>query len=270
MSLLEQQMLSLPGVDAGHWPILICLLGNFCLLKAEQPVVLRHGGKTEALLSHLGLQHRHGIPRAALLQMLWPTHDTVLANQSLHSVVYSLHKLIGDAIDDAAPVYHNEGCYRLNRAAGVGVDVAHFDTLAKAGDQQVRAGDLATAALSYRRAVDLYRGDLCVDTDIYTLMERERLRACYLTLLAHLSDYHYGICEYATCLGYAWRLLGRDPCREDAHRLVMQCYVRQGERAGALHHYQVCVQALHAEFAAAPETATTLLFEQIRLDPGSI
>jgi len=46
----------------------------------------------------------------------------------------------------------------------------------------------------------------------------------------------------------------------------MQCYVRQGERAEALHQYRVCVETLHAEFDAAPETATTMLFEQIRLD----
>ena len=62
----------------------------------------------------------------------------------------------------------------------------------------------------------------------------------------------------------------RDPCREDAHRLIMRCYVRQGERAEALHQYRVCVNTLRVEFDSAPETATTILFEQIRLDPGSI
>jgi DNA-binding SARP family transcriptional activator len=50
----------------------------------------------------------------------------------------------------------------------------------------------------------------------------------------------------------------------------MCCYVRQGERAGALHHYRVCVEILHAEFAAVPEAATTTLYEKIRLDPDSI
>ena len=99
-------------------------------------------------------------------------------------------------------------------------------------------------------------------------MERERLRARYLTLLAHLADYHYGAGNHEVCLDYAWRLLACDPCREDAHRLIMRCYVRQGERAEALRHYRLCVDILRAEFKAAPEAATTTLFEQIRLDPG--
>lgn len=270
MNVLEQPILTFPCADEASWPILICLLGSFRLLKAGQPVTLHGGGKTEALLSHLGLQDSHRIPRDTLLQRLWPSSDTALACQSLHSLVHSLHKLIGNAIGGAALVLHDEGYYRLNVEAGVGVDVAGFDALVKAGDQQVGAGDLATAATAYSSAVGLYQGDLCVGTDVQALLERERLRARYLTLLAYLADYHYGEAAYIACQDYAWRLLGCDPCREDAHRMLMRCYVRQGERAEALRHYRLCVDILHTEFEAAPERATTTLFEQIRLDPGSI
>lgn len=270
IKVLEQPILSLPFADEASWPILICLLGSFRLLKAGQPVVLRGGGKTESLLGHLGLQDSHRSPRETLLQRLWPSSDTALACKSLHSLVYSLHKLVGDAIGGAAPVLHDEGYYRLNVEVGIGVDVASFDALVKAGDQHISAGDLAPAASAYSCAVGLYRGDLCIGTDVQALLERERLRARYLTLLAHLADYHYGECAYVACQNYAWRLLGCDPCREDAHRMMMRCYVRQGERAEALRHYRLCVDVLSAEFEAAPETATTRLFEQIRLDPGSI
>ena len=68
----------------------------------------------------------------------------------------------------------------------------------------------------------------------------------------------------------AGRLLDGDPCREDAHRLVMRCHVRRGERAQALRHYLLCQQILRAEFDAAPEPATDALFEQARLDPSTI
>jgi DNA-binding SARP family transcriptional activator len=270
MHILEKPILPLPSASEASWPILICLLGRFRLLKAGQPILLRGGGKTQALLGYLGLQDNHRIPRETLLQRLWPSSEASLACQSLHSLVYSLHKLIGDAIGGAAPVLHDEGYYRLNIEAGVGVDVAGFDTLVKAGNQQIGAGNLATAITAYSGAVALYRGDLCMGTDVQTLVERERLRARYLSLLAHLADYHYRESTYIACQEYAWRLLGCDPCREDAHRLLMRCYVRQGERAEALRHYRLCMDILRAEFEAAPETATTILFEQIRLNPGSI
>ena len=50
MNKLGQFMLSSPSTQDTTWPILICLLGNFRLLKAGQPVAVHAGGKTEALL----------------------------------------------------------------------------------------------------------------------------------------------------------------------------------------------------------------------------
>ena len=109
----------------------------------------------------------------------------------------------------------------------------------------MRAGDLVGAATSYRQSVSLYRGDLAVKTDVGSVLERERLRACFLSLLAYLADERYRAGEYGACLDRAWRLLGHDPCREDAHRVVMRCYVRRGERAAALRRY-TCLHAYPA------------------------
>jgi DNA-binding SARP family transcriptional activator len=259
-----------PYSDEPSWPILICLLGNFLLLQAGQSVGIHCGGKTETLLCRLGLQSGRRVPRAVLVNLLWPASDSTQATQSLNSLIYSLHRLIGDALGGAPPVLHEDGYYRLNVEAGVGVDVACFDSWANTGDQQVRAGDLAGAATSYSQSVRLYRGDLAVETDVASVLERERLRSRFLSILAYLADAQYRAGEYSACLGHAWCLLGHDPCREDAHRVVMRCYVRRGERAAALRHYHICEQILRAEFDAPPEPTTTALFDQIRHQPSRI
>jgi len=247
-------------------PVVICLLGNFLLLKAGRVVMLRGGSKTESLLCQLGLHHARSIPR----NTLWPSSDSVLASQSLNSLIYSLHKLVGDAISGTPLVLHADGHYRLNMEAGIRVDVACFDTYADAGERHARAGNLSAAAEAYAQAIRLYRGDLYGSTDVQGVVERERLRARYLSLLARLADYHYAQQDYGTCLDYTALLLTKDACREDAHRLAMRCYVRQGERAQALRQYRLCQDVLRAEFDVAPEPATTALFNQVRLDPGSI
>ena len=249
----------------------ICVLGGFLLLIGGQPVALRHQGKVQALLSHLAIQRGHRARRDTILSALWPNGDPHLTGQSLHTLVHSLHQLVGDALDGAHPVVHDDGHYRLNDEAGIAVDVAVFDALADAGDRQYRSGDVATAVASYRLATELYRGDLYLNADDATadmqvLLEGERLRARYLSLLGRLADYHYTVSDYPTCLSYAWSMLARDPWREDAHRLVMRCHVRQGERAEALRHYQLCERILATELGVAPETATRELFEQIRIN----
>jgi DNA-binding SARP family transcriptional activator len=240
------------------------------LLKMGQPVSVRGAGKAEGLLSALSLQYRDGVPREALLSALWPDSEPSLASQSLNSLVYSLHKLLGDAINDATPVLHVGGCYRLNIEAGVGLDTALFEALAGAGDQEAREGSSDTAVALYSRAVQLYRGDLYAGADIHAVVERERLRARYLNLLARLAQYSYDEGDYPACQEHALRMLANDPCREDAHRLVMRCCVRQGERAQAFRQYRLCTDILHAEFDADPEPATTALFEQVRLNPGGL
>jgi len=256
--------------DHGDWPVLICLFGQFRLLKAGQPAPVRGGGKTETLLRHLALRRGHTLPREVLLQSIWPDSEPDLAGQSLNSLVYSLHKLLGQVLRGAQPIVHADGTYRLNTEAGIGVDVACFDALADAGDRQARLGNEAGAAACYRRATHLYSGDLSAGADLHTVIERERLRARYLTGLAYLADHAYASGHYAACLDCALRLLVTDPCREDAHRLAMRCYVRLGERAQALRQYRVCTEVLRAEFGALPEPATAALFDQIRLDPGSV
>ena len=102
------------------------------------------------------------------------------------------------------------------------------------------------------------------------MVEGERLRALSLTLRARLADSEYKQGDYEACLDQSLELLAADPCREEAHRLAMLCYVRRGERAQALRQYRLCEQILSGEFDAAPEAATTALFDQLRLDPNGI
>ncbi len=258
-----------PWPDEKAWPLLICVLGTFRVLQAGHPVSVR-GGKTEALLHMLALHHTAGLPRATLLGALWPDSDSALAGEALYSRLHGLHARLGPALGGQAPVLQVDGHYRLNSGAGVGVDVACFDDLATTGDRQARGGHAADAVALYGQAVQLYHGDLCMAADLYAVVERERLRARYLTLLASLGTNAYHAGDSAASLAYAQRVLSYDPCREDAHRLVMRCHVRQGERAQALHQFRVCADILRVAFETMPEPETVALFEQVRRDPTSL
>src|SRR5919197_3141063 len=115
--------------DLGH-PVWLCLLGTFSLLRYGQPVPVRSGGKTEALLAHLGTATRQGLPRDLLLRRLWPESEVSLAANALNNLVHALRRLLSEALGGASPIVHNAGFYRLNQEAGVAVDVKHFTSLA--------------------------------------------------------------------------------------------------------------------------------------------
>ncbi|MGI8587628.1 MAG: AfsR/SARP family transcriptional regulator [Chloroflexia bacterium] len=251
-------------------PVMIRLLGSFGLLKEGRPVVVPSGGKTEALLSLLALRHGRCVPRDTILGIIWPDHDPTLAGQALSSLIYSLRKQLGPLLGGAMPIVHVEGCYQLNCDAGVSIDLLYFEEAVQEGDRHRRLGDRRSALDAWGRAISVYTGDLWSGMDVHAAVERERLRACYLTILARLADDYYERGDYSACIEYAGRLLASDPCREDAHRLIMRCYVRQGERAQALRQYRLCAEILRSEFDALPEALTADLYEQVRSAPDSI
>jgi DNA-binding SARP family transcriptional activator len=180
--------------------------------------------------------------------------------------------LLGGALGNAEPVVPNGGHYRLNEEAGVAVDVARFQYLVAEGER-LRREDKPTAAVApFMRAVDLYRGDLSQSAGKVSdvALERERLRATYGRVLIWLADDAFALNAFEASLEHALALLAHDPCREDAHRLVMRCHMRLGERSQAMRHYQTAKAILRAELEADPEPATTALFEEIRLNPGAV
>ncbi|MCA2218006.1 AfsR/SARP family transcriptional regulator [Jidongwangia harbinensis] len=250
--------------------LLICLLGGFRVVAHDAALPVRASGKSATLLSTLALRDRHWAPREALLGVLWPDAASERSTHSLNSLVHLLRQTLGRAIEGAPPVIYSAGGYELNAVAGVGTDIAEFDALVRDANRLADTGDMSGAVESWLRAVALYQGDLTETCDLHTVVERERLRASYLTLLSRLADHRFGVAEYPSALAYAMRLLAHDPCREDAHRLVMCCHVRLGERAQALRQFRVCHHVLAAEFAALPEPLTMRLYDRIRLDPDSV
>jgi DNA-binding SARP family transcriptional activator len=261
-----------PLLDTDGHPVSLCLLGNFRLFRQGRPVSVRSGGKTEALLASLGTATRSGVPREALLRQLWPESEQALASNALNNLVHALRRLLGDALGGASPIVLAGGYYRLNHEAGVFVDVVQFKALAAQSAMLARAGKVAAAAELAQKALQLYTGDLSVNMggNAHAIFERDTLRATCLGLLVLLADEAFQRGDFASCQSYALQLLALDACREDAHRLLMRCHVRLGQRAQALRHFQTVQAVLRAEYEAGPEPATTALYEQIRVDPSAV
>jgi DNA-binding SARP family transcriptional activator len=254
----------------GTWPVFIRLFGSFDLLKNGAAVELRPGGKAESLLSALALTSPGGISRDELMDAVWPSSDPPLAGHSLNALISTLHRQFGDVLHGDSLVVRTAALYRLNFQAGVGLDVAAFEAAADEGDRSLRGGDREASQSAYRRAAAFYRGDLCIGSDVRRVLERERLRVRYLTIQAALADAHFAVGEYRPALERSLDLLAHDPCREDAHRLAIRCYVRLGERSQALRQYTLCRTILRAEFDAEPEAATTALFDLVREHPDTV
>ncbi|WP_173079504.1 AfsR/SARP family transcriptional regulator [Phytohabitans rumicis] len=225
----------------------------------------------ESLLCALALGRRQSASRDTLLDAVWPEGEPGRrTNQSLNTLVHDLRRILADALSGRSPVLRTDDGYRLNLAAGIAVDTVRFDHHIAAAADRLAAGDEVAALAHYEQAVMLYRGDLCSGGDLRLLIERERLRAQYLNTLAHLADHAFATRRYDTALRHAQQLLTYDPCREDAHRVVMRCFARLGQRSAGMQQYRLCRSVLREAFQAVPERATDELFDRLRLEPDRV
>jgi DNA-binding SARP family transcriptional activator len=251
-------------------PVRVCLLGRFEILKYGVPIPLRPGGKVEQVVGALAIHRSAGVRREELIEGVWPDRDGEQAGNSLNNLAHWLKQQLRDALGGRSPVHHYGGRYFLALDGDLSLDTVEFDRLVELGSRCASDGDFETSVRLYDEALELYVGDLTSGSDILFLLERERLRGRYLSIMAGLAERCYARGDYEQSLRHALALVYADPCREDAHRMIMRCYVRDGRRSQALRHFALCRDILRREFGAVPEAATLVLFEAVRTDPERV
>jgi DNA-binding SARP family transcriptional activator len=245
-------------------PVAIQMLGLFSMTMGDATVKLP-ATRALSLLKYLLLHHKQYIPRDLLLETFWPETDPELARNNLNVSLHSLRRALRTVTDQPVVVFE-DGAYGLASHLQLWLDVEEFEKCIKSG-QRLEARDQLSAAIdAYESAISLYQGDLLEQNlyDEWTVLDRERLRIAYLDTLDRLSQIYFKEERYSACRTACQLILIKDPCREDAHCLLMRCYSRQGQPHLALRQYHMCVESLQTELDVEPGLATTQLAERIR------
>ena len=248
--------------------------GRFELLCDEEAFSLGHNVRALAILKYL-LAHRGGrpVPQDYLMGWLWPESDPKRARWSLNSAVYALRKLLGGCLSPLSAsetVLFEEGCYRLSPCVLLCADTDEFDSHYEEGLSLEEAGRIPEAVVEYEQAADLYRGEYLIE-DLYeewTMIERERLGEVYTDLLGRLAVHYMEGRRLRESVRTCYRILEKDRCDEGTHRLLMECFVRLGQRARALRQYKLCEGALRHEYDLAPSPETQAFHASILKDGG--
>jgi LuxR family transcriptional regulator, maltose regulon positive regulatory protein len=147
-------------------------------------------------------------------------------------------------------------------------DTDEFDSHYEEGLSLEEAGRIPEAVVEYEKAADLYRGEYLIE-DLYeewTMIEREKLSEVYMDLLGRLAIHYMERGRLRESVRTCYRILEKDRCDEDTHRLLMECFVRLGQRARALRQYKLCEGALRHEYDLAPSPETRAFYASILKD----
>jgi DNA-binding SARP family transcriptional activator len=156
--------------------------------------------------------------------------------------------------------------YLLNPRLPVWIDGEAFLNHLAAGHDLERRRETTLAIEEYRRAEALYQGDLFQEDRYEDWLEayRRDFSERYLTLLVGLEEYAFAHHDYGACVDLCKKMLAVDPCHEEPHRRLMQCWSRQGLAHLALRQFHVCREALARELEVDPSPDTTEVFDRIR------
>ncbi|HSD85739.1 MAG TPA: BTAD domain-containing putative transcriptional regulator, partial [Anaerolineae bacterium] len=237
----------------------IFALGPMRVLQDEQAVTAWPFAKVKELLFYLITQPPR--TKAQLGLALWPDASPAQLRNSLSTTLYHLRRTLGHS----AWIIFDDDQYRFNRTRAYWFDVEIFEAnLVQAARRQTSAPERAMALL--QAALDLYQGDLVEDLleGEWFLLRREELRRKYLNALLQLGQLYFAQADYTRAAELYRRAIDKDEVLEEAHRELMRCYARSGERGQALRHYQTLTRILHDELGSPPAAESLALYGRLR------
>ncbi|MCZ7546845.1 MAG: winged helix-turn-helix domain-containing protein [Anaerolineae bacterium] len=241
-------------------------LGPFRVYVNDQPVEDWQSRRGKSIFKYLVTHRERPTPKEVLMELFWPDSLPDAARNNLNVAIYGLRQTLRQDNPAFPHVLFQDDCYFLNPELQVWTDfeafLEHFET---AQEWELR-GDLAAAIRAYQTADPLYQGEF-MEEDRYEdwpIALRERFREAYLQLLDRLSSFHLDRADYTACATACNKMLHVDNCHEGAHRRLMRCYSRQGQRYLALRQYYLCVETLRRELDVDVSQSTLDLYERIQ------
>ncbi len=196
--------------------------------------------------------------REQLGTALWPDLSDSQLRNALHSALRDMRHAIGDR----EWVIFNGGRYSFNVARPHRYDVSEFEVALAAARRL--AGPQALPHL--QKALAVYKGDFLDGVLVGEWAEDRRrgLRADYEMAMGATGAILANAGQLRQAVQVYERATAHDPLDETAHRELMKCWVRLGEPARALRHYEQLEELLRSEMNAAPAPETARLYQKLR------
>lgn len=222
------------------------LLSRFSLEVQGQPQpVCSRAQRVLVLLAVQGGTARRG----TIAGTLWPATTRKRALSSLRSALWSLSRL-------SVPLVQ-VGPSTLSLRANVDVDLKSAMTRAQ------ELIDRREPVRNVPETLALLRQELLGDwSEDWIMMEQARFRQLRLHGLEALGDLLTRDGRHAQAVVAGLEALACDPLRETAHRLLMTCYLAEGNRKEAINQFHLCARLLRDELGLDPSVEMTYLLRQ--------
>jgi DNA-binding SARP family transcriptional activator len=247
--------------------IKVSLFGKFNIAHGEKKTCIR-ARKVQELLIYLLMFRHDPQTRESLSEILWADQPALISKRNLRQTLWHLQSAFRKfKTSSKLELLIDDGWIHIRLPTNFWLDTAEFEQVFNQVNHKPARELSAEDFDTMQYAVNLYKGDLLEGWyQDWCIFERERFQMMNLLLLDKLVQYCEVHQKYDEGLVYGWRILRHDHAYERAHRQLMRLYSMAGDRTQALHQYERCTDALHAELGVEPSARTKQLYEQIQSD----
>lgn len=245
--------------------LVVYCLGPFQVYQNEQPIEDWISSKGKTIFKYLLTHRERPVMKDILMDLFWPDADIDSARNNLNVAIYGLRQALRNQNWDFSHVLFQNDSYQFNSKLRFWIDYESFTNHLKTARTLEHSGATVKAMEQFASAIALYQGEY-LEEDRYEewlLPQRQYLQDEYLNTLDHLMQHYYEQKDLINCISMCLKILGGDPCCEEAHRHLMRCYYHQGQSYLALRQYHICCEALKKELGIIPSKSTTELYEMI-------
>jgi predicted ATPase/DNA-binding SARP family transcriptional activator len=189
---------------------------------------------------------------------LWPDLSRQQLGNALHTALRELRRALGDP----GWAQYANGQYRFDRCRPHECDVTTFEDALVAA-RRARPAEAALPEL--QRAIAVYGGDFLdgMATGEWALVRRDELRRAFESALLAVGRLQVAAGRHQAAAAAFRRAVAHEPLNESAHRELMNCWVRLGETARAVRHYEELAGVLRDQVGVAPAAETEALYRRL-------
>lgn len=243
------------------------LFGGMEINFDQQRVTKLASRKAHALVTYL-VCNPYVYPRDVLADLLWDERTQRQAMGNLRVILNSMR-------NELSPfVMITRQTVQIDRSEELWADTVRFEELVAPLTQGTLAMPLPSHLVTdLQGALQLYKGEFLAgfylrdaqQFEEWAVFERERYHILAVKTARALTHHYVAMQEYGSGVAAAQRWIQLDPLGEEAHRLLMELLLGDGQRTAALDHYQAYINRL-AQEQMEPSLELNLLYQQITRD----
>ncbi len=221
--------------------------------------------KNASLLAFLFYHHQKPVHREKLMERFWGEVAPSSARNSLNVAIHAIRRIMSKAFPGQEIIVFENDCYSIGSDLEIVTDVERFNYFWQKGKAIEHNQGLENSLGPYNKALSIYKRDFLYEMPYEEWCEsvRDNLKETYLFILNRLSNYHFQMGGYDACINICKQMLEKDPCLEEVHQKLMQCYCKLGLSGLAKKQYQKCCTILEEELETRPSEPTHVLYEKI-------